>query len=61
MRSPEVHYNLLGLLHIQVEIVVLTPHGQPAHLTPVVCLIPVVDATYHSRVIRKLDEEVGAE
>lgn len=29
-----VHYNFLCFLHIQVEIVVLAPHGQAAHLTP---------------------------
>lgn len=60
MFSPEVHNNLLCLLHIQVEIVVLAPHGQAAHLTPVDCLIVVVDETHNTRVICQLDEEVRA-
>ena len=60
MYSPEVHNNLLHLLHIQMEIVVLAPRSQPAHLTPVDRLIAVVDETHHSRVVRKLDKEVGA-
>lgn len=34
MLSSDVHYNILGLLHIQVKIV-LAPRGQADHLTPV--------------------------
>ena len=58
--SPEVYNNLLCLLHVQREIVVTAPLGQAAHLTPVVCLIFVANETHHRRVIRKLNEEVGA-
>ncbi len=61
MHSPEVNNNLLRLLHIQREIVVTAPSGQAPHLAPVVCLISVADETNHSRVIRKLNEEVGVE
>ena len=59
MRSPEVHNNLSCLLHVQGEIVVSALRGQMAHLTPVVCLIVVVDETHHSCVVRKLDDGVG--
>lgn len=60
MFPPEVHNNLLCLLHIQVEIVVLAPHGPAAHLTPGGGLIVGVDEIHNSRVICELDEEVGA-
>ncbi|KAI3376983.1 hypothetical protein L3Q82_000030 [Scortum barcoo] len=59
-RSPEVHNNLLHLLHVQREIVVFTPPGPAAHLAPAVCLIVTADETCHSRVIFEIDEEVGA-
>lgn len=60
LHSPEVHYNLFCLLHIQVKIVVLTPHGQAAHLASVGCLIAVVDEAYHSRLVLKPNEYVRA-
>lgn len=62
-RPPKVHHNLLGLLHIQVETVVLAPPGQEAHLTPADCLsivavvIVVVGETHHRCVICEPDEE----
>ena len=34
--SQEVDNNLFGLLHVQREIVVSAPHGQLAHLVPVI-------------------------
>ena len=59
--SLEVDNNLLRLFHIERVIVVSAPLGQLAHLFPVVRLIVLVDEPYHSRVVRKLDEEVIAE
>ncbi len=58
VHSPEVNNNLLRPLHIQKEIVVIAPPGQATHLAPVVCLISVANETHHSRVIRKLNEQV---
>lgn len=59
MLSLIFHYNLLCLLHIQVQIVILAPLGQASHQTTVDHVI-VVDKTHHSRVSCKPNEEVEA-
>lgn len=58
MRFPEVHKNLLYLLHVRRKIIVSTLQGKAAHLAPVVYLISVADETHHSP--PQIDEEVGA-
>ncbi len=57
---PEVHHNLLCLLHIEGQIVSATPFSQLCHFLSVVRFIVVADETYHCCVISKLDV-VGAE
>ena len=59
--SPEVHHNLLCLLHIEGQVVSATPFSQLCHFLSVVHFIAVADETYHRCVIRKLDDVVGAE
>ncbi len=59
--SPEVHHNLLCLLHIEGQIVNATPLSQLCHFLSVVRFIVVADETYHCCVISKLDDVVGAE
>ncbi len=59
--SPEVHHNLLCLLHIEGQIVSATPLSQLCHFLSVVRFIVVADETYHCCVISKLDDVVGAE
>ncbi len=59
--SPEVHHNLLCLLHIEGQIVSATPFRQLCHFLSVVRFIVVADETYHCCVISKLDDVVGAE
>ncbi len=58
---PEVHHNLLCLLHIEGQIVSATPFSQLCHFLSVVRFIVVADETYHCCVISKLDDVVGAE
>ncbi len=58
---PEVHHNLLCLLHIEGQIVSATPFSQLCHFLSVVHFIVVADETYHYCVISKLDDVVGAE
>ncbi len=58
---PEVHHNLLCLLHIEGQIVSATPFSQLSHFLSVVRFIVVADETYHSCVISKLNDVVGAE
>ncbi len=45
--SPEVHHNLLCLLHIEGQIVNATPLSQLCHFLSVVRFIVVADETYH--------------
>ncbi len=59
--SPEVHHNLLCLLHIEGQIVNATPLSQLCHFLSVVRFIVVADETYHCCVISELDDVVGAE
>lgn len=59
MLSPEVHDNLLCLLHFQVKIVFLAPRSQAAHLIPVDRVIIDASEIHRNLVICKLDEEVG--
>ncbi len=61
VRPPEVHHNLLCLLHIEGQIVSATPFSQLCHFLSVVRFIVVADETYHCCVISKLDDVVGAE
>ncbi len=58
---PEVHHNLLCLLHIEGQIVSATQFSQLCHFLSVVRFITVADETYHCRVISDLDDVVGAE
>ncbi len=58
---PEVHHNLLCLLHIEGQIVSATPFSQLCHFLSVVRFIVVADETYHCCVISELDDVVGAE
>ncbi len=58
---PEVHHNLLCLLHIEGQIVSATPYSQLCHFLSVVRFIVVADETYHYCVISELDDVVGAE
>ncbi len=59
--SPEVHHNLLCLLHIEGQVVSATPFSQLCHFLSVVRFIVVADETYHWCVICRLDDVVGAE
>ncbi len=59
--SPEVHHNLLCLLHVEGQVVSATPFSQLCHFLSVVRFIVVADETYHWCVIGKLDDVVGAE
>ncbi len=61
VRPPEVQHNLLCLLHIEGQIVSVTPFSQLCHFLSVVRFIVVADETYHCCVISKLDDVVGAE
>ncbi len=45
--SPEVHHNLLCLLHIEGKVVCITPLSQLCHFLSVVHFIIVADETYH--------------
>ncbi len=45
--SPEVHHNLLCLLHIEGQVVCATPFSQLCHFLSVVRFIVVADETYH--------------
>ncbi len=45
--SPEVHHNLLCLLHIEGQVVSATPFSQLCHFLSVVRFIIVADETYH--------------
>ncbi len=45
--SPEVHHNLLCLLHIKGQVVSTTPFSQLCHFLSVVCFIVVADEIYH--------------
>ncbi len=56
--SPEVHHNLLCLLHIEGQIA--TPFSQLHHFLSVVRFIVAADETYHRCVISELDDVVGA-
>ncbi len=58
---PEVHHNLLCLTHIEGQVVCTTPFIQLCHFLSVGCFIIVADEAYHSCVISKLDDVVGAE
>ncbi len=58
---PEVHHNLLCLTHIEGQVVCTTPFNQLCHFLSVVRFIFVADEAYHSYVIGKLDDVVGAE
>ncbi len=58
---PEVHHNLLCLLHIEGQIVSATPFSQLCHFLSVVRFIVVADETYHCCVVSELDDVVGAE
>ncbi len=58
---PEVHHNLLCLTHIEGQVVCTTPFNQLCHFLSVGCFIIVADEAYHSCVICKLDDVVGAE
>ncbi len=58
---PEVHHNLLCLPHIEGQVVCTTPFNQLCHFLSVWCFIIVADEAYHSCVIGKLDDVVGAE
>ncbi len=58
---PEVHHNLLCLTHIEEQVVCTTPFNQLCHFLSVGCFIIVADEAYHSCVIGKLDDVVGAE
>ncbi len=44
--SPEVHHNLLCLLHIEGQVVSATPFSQLCHFLSVVRFIVVADETY---------------
>ncbi len=44
---PEVHHNLLCLLHIEGQVVSTTPFSQLCHFLSVVRFIVVADETYH--------------
>ncbi|XP_023815581.1 mucin-2-like isoform X1 [Oryzias latipes] len=55
---PHVHYHLLCLVCVEREVVVLTPSHQTGHLPPVGCFAPASDASYHSSVISKLQDDV---
>ncbi len=44
---PEVHHNLLCLLHIEGQVVSATPFSQLCHFLSVVRFIVVADETYH--------------
>lgn len=59
--SPEIHHNLLCFAYIKEQVVCTTPFNQLFHFLSVECFIIVADETYHSCVIRKLDDMVGAE
>ncbi len=52
--SSEVHHHLLGLLHIDAEVVPSAPLHQVFHLLSVFRLIIVSDASHYCCVIRKL-------
>ncbi len=45
--SPEVHHNLLCLLHIEGQVVSATPFSQLCHFLSVVRFIVVADEIYH--------------
>ena len=59
--APKIHFDLLRLVHIQVQIVVLAPRGHVTHVALVDGLIVLVDETHHNHVVCKIDEEAGAE
>ncbi len=58
--SPEVHHNLFRLTHIEGQVVSTTPFRQLCHFLSLVRFIVVADEAYHSCVISKLDDVVGA-
>ncbi len=58
--SPEVHHNLFCLTRIEGQVVSTTPFSQLCHFLSVVRFIVVSDEAYHSCVISKLDDVVGA-
>ncbi len=45
--SPEVHHNLICLLHIGGQVVSATPFSQLCHFLSVVRFIVAADETYH--------------
>jgi hypothetical protein len=56
---PVLHNHLLGLDHVEGEVVFLAPQGQVFDLLPTGCLIVVGDWAYHCCVISKLNDGVG--
>ncbi len=58
--SPEVHHNLFCLPHIEGQVISTTPFSQLCHFLSVVRFIVVADEAYHSYLISKLDDVVGA-
>lgn len=58
--SPEVHNEFLGLIGVQLQTVVGEPTHQVLDLLPIGRLIIVPDETHHRRVVRKLNDGVGA-
>ncbi len=59
--TDDVHHNLLCLTRIEGQVVCTTPFNYLCHFHSVGCFIIVADEAYHSCVIGKLDDVVGAE
>ncbi len=55
--SPEIHYQLLGLVDVEWF---STPFSQGTHLRSVGRLIVVSDQAYHRCVVSEFDDDVGA-
>ncbi len=59
--SPEIHHHLLGLVHVEWEVVILTPFSQGTHLRSVGRLIVVSDQAYHRCVVSELSSTMTLE
>ena len=56
---PLFHNHLLGLDHVEGEVVGFALHGQVSDLLPMGSLIVVGDQTFHCCIISKLNDGVG--
>ncbi len=55
---PHVQYYLLCLVHVEGEVVVLTPCHKTGHFSPVGRFIPNIEPSYHCGVVSELHNDV---